>query len=395
MALRCDRRLIVRGETAVCEIQNAGDETEFTVTSSSQRVRTPAMVRGRAGRNTSRFEVSADEAGPQETVTIEAHSASGTASESLLVVSGGSTHLQTPNNLTSTPDSPVNFTVQASDDQDLPVSVAVANKPKSATFDPASGLFKWTPVPQELGTHEISFTATNSLGFTTTKTVEINVVASRPSLTGLRNGAGPGAVAACSPGSLATLLGTSLASSASAKPVRVLVNGISASVIRAAGEQIDFVCPQLAPGTPLKISVEAGDISSNEVSAATEKTAPGLFSLDGSGNGIGMVLHDRGLAALPRFDREGMPATSGDAITLFATGINCEENNSDSKPLLYFGHTYQQVTLSKSSSFAGVCEVHTVVPSGVTGTKVSLVLEAVREDGTTVRSNQILIAIEN
>jgi uncharacterized protein (TIGR03437 family) len=353
------------------------------------------MVRGRSGRSTLRFEVSADEAGPQETVTIEAHSDSGSASESLLVISSGSIHLRAPKNLTATPNSPVRFTVNAVDDQGLPVSVVVANKPNGATFDPASGSFEWLPADQELGSTEVSFTAANSLGFTETKTVNIKVVASRPILAGLRNGAGSGAVAACSPGALAALVGTSLAVSGSTGAVRVLVNGTSASVIRASSEQVDFLCPQLAPGTPLAISVEAGDLTSNEVLAVMEKATPGLFSVDGSGNGLGIVLHAQGLAALPRFDRVGMPATAGDAITLFATGINCDQSPGDPKPLLYFGDTYQQVTLLQPSSFAGVCEIHAILPRGLAGNEVRLVLEAVREDGTPVRSNQILMAIEN
>ena len=176
--------------------------------------------------------------------------------------------------------------------------------------------------------------------------------------------------------------------------VRVLVNGTSAPVIRASSQQVDFVCPQLPPGTPLTVSLEAGNRSSNELRTVMENTAPGLFLLDNSGGGLGLILHARGLAALPRFDRAGMPASAGDAITLFATGINCDESRGAPKPLLYIGHAYQQVAV-QPSSFAGVCEVHAVVPTGLPGSEVRLVLEAVRDDGTPVRSNQILMAIEN
>jgi hypothetical protein len=261
-------------------------------------VLTPAIVRGKAGRSTLRFEVTAAEAGTQENVTIEARSDTGSASESLLVVSAGSIHLRTPKNLTATPDSPVRFIVDAVEDQGLPVSVAAANKPNTATFDPASGLFEWIPADGELGSAEVSFTATNSLGFTQTKTVDIQVVASRPFLAGLRNAAAPGAVAACTPGSLAAVAGTSLASSTGV--VRVLVNGTSAPVIRASSQQVDFVCPQLPPGAPLTVSLEAGNRSSNELRTVMENTAPGLFLLDNSGGGLGLILHARGLAALPR-----------------------------------------------------------------------------------------------
>jgi uncharacterized protein (TIGR03437 family) len=339
-----------------------------------------------------RFEVSSDEAGAMENVTIEARSHSGSASESLLVLSAETVHLRAPSNLTTTPDSAVRFTVTAVDDQGLPVSVNIENRPDTATFDATSGLFEW--IPKDLGSAAVSFTATNSLGSTQTKTVDIHVVTSRPFLAGLRNAAGAGAVAACTPGTLATLTGTSLGNSDSAGTVRVLVNGISAPATRSSNQQVDFLCPRLPSGTSLTISVEAGGVASNELRTVMETTAPGLFSLDSSGSGIGVVLHARGLAALPRFDRTGMPAITGDAIALFATGMNCDGSTGGLKPLLYVGHVYQQVTL-QPSSFAGVCEVHAVVPSGLAGNEVSLVLEGVREDGAPVRSNQVLIAIEN
>ena len=50
----------------------------------------------------------------------------------------------------------------------------------------------------------------------------------RPFLAGLRNAAGLGAMAACTPGTVATLAGTSLAGSGS---TRVLVNGTSTDVL--------------------------------------------------------------------------------------------------------------------------------------------------------------------
>ena len=399
LQLSCASRHIAAGGTAVCEIirnSTAGADTgEFTVTSSSKRVRTPSIVRGRKGRSALRFEVTADDTAPQESVTIEARSDSGSASESLLVVSPGSLHLFAPRSRTVTPGSPVRFAVSAVDDQGLPVSVVVGSKPNGAAFDPASGIFEWIPADQAPGSTEVSFTATNSLGFTQTKTVDIKIVDVQPFIAGLRNATGEGAVAACSPGTLATLVGTSLAGLDSTGSVRVVVNGTSAPVIRASSERVDFVCPRLAPGTPLAISAEVDGLASNQVRTLMQTTAPGLFSADGSGNGFGMVLHARGLAALPRFDRAGMPAAAGDAIVLFATGINCDASPDDPKPLLYIGHTYQQVTLLRPSSFAGVCELHAVVPGRLVGNEVTLVLQTVREDGTPVRSNQIMMAVED
>jgi hypothetical protein len=275
----------------------------------------------------------------------------------------------------------------------LPVSVAASGQPSGSVFDAQSGVFEWTPAEDNLGTHTIEFTATNSLGFTTTRSIDIDVVAARPALSRLRNGAGPGALAACTPGSLATLLGNSLAGDSGAAS-RVLVNGVDATVVRASNRQIDFVCPALAPGASMAISVIAGRETSNELQTVMQESAPGLLTIDGSGSGQGLVAHARGLATLPRFGQEGMPAIAGEAITLLATGINCNEISSGLKPLLYLGHDLQSVTLLRPSAYPGVCEVHSVIPQGVSGNEVALVLQLVREDGSTVKSNAILIAIE-
>ena len=177
--------------------------------------------------------------------------------------------------------------------------------------------------------------------------------------------------------------------------MRVVVNGASASVIRASSEQVDFVCPRFGPRNT------AGDLRGSSW-PGFQRSARGDAE-DGPGIVLGGWLWrrfrhgppSRGLAALPRFDRAGMPAFAGDTVTLFATGINCNENPGDLRPLLYFGHTYQQITSLQPSSFAGVCEIQAVVPGGLTGNEVTLVLEAVREDGTPIRSNQILMAIED
>jgi uncharacterized protein (TIGR03437 family) len=396
--LRCDRHQIAAGDTAICEIQHTSDDiadtVEFAVTSSSERVRIPATVRGRSGLSTSRFEVTTDPEGPQETVTIEAHSAAGTARESMLVTASGSLHLRVPQHLTATPGSPARFTANALDDQGLPVSMAVVTKPNDAAFDPNTGQFEWTPADRDLGTNRISLTAVNSLGLTTTKTVDIQVVAAQPTLSSLRNGSGVSALAACSPGAFASLIGTSLASAVSAGAARVFVNGTETSVLRASEDQVDFLCPALSPGTPLAISANVAGQASNELSAVMQKTAPGLLSVDGSGSGEGIVVHSGGFAGLPRFGRAATPLIAGDAITLFATGINCTEISGAPKPLIYFGHDYQQITWLQPSAFPGVCEVHSVVPAGVSGNRVDLALESIREDGTAIRSNTIQIVIE-
>jgi hypothetical protein len=88
----------------------------------------------------------------------------------------------------------------------------------SARFEPASGLYEWTPTDRDLGPTEISFTARNSLDVTVTKTVTIYVVPAQPVLTGF------------------------------------------------------------ATGAPMAIAVEVGGHTSNQLRTVMRQTAPGLFS---------------------------------------------------------------------------------------------------------------------
>jgi len=397
LRLRCDQKQIAPGGKLLCEVLYAPTDEEaaleMAVSTTSERLKAPAFVRGRAARTSLRFEVAADEDASLETVAVEVRSGSASARESVLIMPDRSLHLRLPHSLSVTPGSPVRFTAAAIDDQGLPVSVTAASKPGKSVFDAATGLFEWTPADHDLGSATVEFTAANSLGLTATGTVNIDVIPSRPVLSRLRNGAGSGAVAACSPGAVATLLGSSLAERSTGTP-HVLVNGAEVSVLQASDKQVDFLCPTLAPGTSLEISVSVGGRASNGVKTVMQGTAPGLLSMDGSGSGQGVVAHARGLAALPRFGQEGTPAIAGEEITLLATGINCGEIFAAPKPLLYLGHDFQPITLLRPSAFPGVCEVHSVIPAGVSGNEVALVLEIVREDGSSVRSNAILMAIE-
>jgi hypothetical protein len=396
LQLHCDQPQIAAGTTAVCEATfnadaAAEDGIDVTISANSPYVRVPASIRGRAGAQRIRFEVQSDEDSKQERVDLEARTGSATASASLMLVSSGPVHLRLPRRISVTPGTPVRFTASGIDDQGLAAAVTARNMPAAATFDATSGVFEWTPEDRDLGSAEIAFTATSSLGLSTTKTVAIEVVSSRPVLSGLRNAAGSDAVAACSPGSLATVLGTALNGDAG-NGVRLFVNGDEASIVHAGATQIDFLCPLLAPETPLRISALVGEQRSNELQTTMRQISPGLFSVDGSGSGQGAVMHARGLASLPRFGLAGMPAAPGDEIVLLVTGIPCDP--AGPKPVLYFGPVYGQTTDLRPAAIPGVCEVHSIVPANVSGNEVALHLELIRADGAVIRSNTVLAAVE-
>jgi uncharacterized protein (TIGR03437 family) len=399
-SLMCSPRQLAAGSSAVCEItvdttDEGGDDSgpaNFAISSSSLHVKTPVNAGGRSGRNRIRFAVTADDNAVQDEVTIEAREGDTSAQTSLTVVPGNAPHLSVAGSRVAKRGSNLRLTASAADGRDLPVTLAAIGLPESASFDSATGVFEWTPQAGDPDSATLVFTATNSLGATASETVSVYVNNGKPLIVGIENGAGAGASGACSPGALMRLSGASLTSDSDS--TSVLVNGSPARVVEASAERVAFVCPKAAPGTPLTFAVQVGSASSNEMSGVMSDSSPGLLSLDGSGAGQGVAMHTRGLAALPRFGVAGMPAASGEALTLFATGINCGENSVGGLPLLYFGHDYVRVTAARANALAGVCELQAVVPAGVSGDAVPVLLESVRGDGTVARSNIISVAVE-
>jgi hypothetical protein len=200
------------GGSTLCEIHTSSDGSEppaeFRITSSSDSVKVPATITPRPGAGTTRFEVRADEQARQQNVVIEAKSSAGSAQESLAVLSSGAPLLRLPGTRSVKTGARVAFQVSAVDSQDLPVAVAGKDLPRGATLDPATGDFSWTPGDADLGSVDLLFSASDAAGQVSTGTVRVSVISGKPVISGMRNGAGTGALASCSPGARMTLLGT-------------------------------------------------------------------------------------------------------------------------------------------------------------------------------------------
>ena len=64
------------------------------------------------------------------------------------------------------------------------------------------------------------------------------------------------------------------------------------------------------------VQVESGGATSNQVLIPVSATSPGIFSQNGSGYGQGYILNKDGTLNTP-----SNPASPGDPITIFATGV--------------------------------------------------------------------------
>jgi uncharacterized protein (TIGR03437 family) len=193
-----------------------------------------------------------------------------------------------------------------------------------------------------------------------------------PVITGIQNAASL-TQPACSPGSAASMTGRWLASSV--EPVsdrsgavtnlagtQVKVNGEYASVVYASATRVDFVCPGTDAGTALTVSAENGAGVTDPQSTTMYQTAPGLYSVDGTGAGQGLIMLSGTslLAASRDYLALGQPAQPGNSITIRATGIGALNG---ALPTVTIGDVNAQVqSVQAVSGVAGVYDITAEVP---------------------------------
>jgi trimeric autotransporter adhesin len=127
------------------------------------------------------------------------------------------------------------------------------------------------------------------------------------------------------PGQFISLYGTGLAKStqtgtppypATLNGVTVLINNKAAPLHFVSAGQINALVPYSTTGATATIVVQNSGANSNPVMVAVAATAPGVYSLDGSGSGGGSILHaDFGLVNAAR------PAAPGETVLVYLTGM--------------------------------------------------------------------------
>ena len=403
-ALSCDQPFLAGGHRMGCELQlnaaSVSESMEVSITSDTSSLTAPAMVGARTGQSRIRFEIGADRAATQGTAVLEARIGSESVQSSITIEPADTPDLVVPTDPAGTPQSPIRFTATASDARGLGVTLAASGLPAGANFDRASGVLQWEPTDKDLGVHEIAFTATNTLGAATTRTVKLYVDSGLPVVTKLENGAGSSAPAGCSPGSVATLRGRSLfagtipasdrsGASAELGGTRVLVNGSYAAVLYASANRVDLLCPAAAAGTRLAITVETAAGQSKELDNVMRTSVPGLFTADDSGAGQAMAVRSGtlDLAAIPNARFSGKAALPGDSLSFLATGIDCSPETAVNLSV-HLGSDVLPVTGVKLlAGHAGLCEIQVAVPFGGTGDAVPATLQFLQGDGQKITSN--------
>jgi uncharacterized protein (TIGR03437 family) len=175
------------------------------------------------------------------------------------------------------------------------------------------------------------------------------------------------------PGELVVLYGTGLGAVQS-----VLFNGTPGPLLYAAPGQVGAAVPYGVTSGTVQIVAQSVGMSSAPVSVAVAATAPGLFTLNGSGRGQAAATNQNGTQ-----NGDGAPAPVGSVLSLFATGAGqTSPAGIDGKaagtvlptPLAPVSVTIGGVPATvqfaggASGVIAGVMQVNAMVPAGASGT---------------------------
>jgi len=229
----------------------------------------------------------------------------------------------------------------------------------------------------------------------------------------------------CSPGSWASLFGAGFtgqeAVSANTLPlpaalggVQVKVNGEPAPVLFVSDSQINFQCPALAPGTPLRVTVESEDGTAREpLETVMHEASPSIYTLDANMPGQGAVLiANTNDLAMEKTDRlPSRAAAKGGYISIFANGLGLSEEGEafvgtaapQDRPLrlrnavkVYLGGMELEPAFAGLAPGAvGLHQINVAVPEdSPSGPAVPLHIEVTLPDGSRVSSNPVTVAIE-
>jgi uncharacterized protein (TIGR03437 family) len=360
--------------------ESAGSDIQ--IASSSASLRLPARVTSRRGQNTLEFQIDAVDSA--ESVEVSASSGSEVATDTIAIQPDRTKLLHVPGTQFVKYGSAVRFSVSATDPA---ATIATGELPAGAEFDSTTNEFRWTPVSSQMGAYEITFTTSNSKGDPTTDAVTVQVDSGDPVLTGIVNAASRSAQAACAPGAIASIQGRWISGG------KAWANGMAAAVLSGSATELNIICPDVAAGTQLQVVVETQQGLSQAIRTKVQSAAPGIFSVDGSGTGQAMALvENTGRVAMRQNYRvAAQPATGGDRVVIYATGIDRLSNVT----VQLGGREIAPAAITAMFDHPGIFQVTVLVPNDLLNNgDVSLSLLGDSCEGVPVRSNIVTLTID-
>jgi trimeric autotransporter adhesin len=425
----CSPNIVPAHSTANCSVtlnHPPASQQVVYLTSSSTSLTIPNFLLIGPSQSLAPFVAASGTPTQQETVVITA-SAQGQTMSALLSLTPTPAQITivAPALIAAEPGDQVHFQVAATSPQGLPVSIAIANQPAGAVFDPVQRSFSWTPLLNQMGDAVITFTATDSSGATASTAVKVRVGNSRVAVASALNSASLSTASVCSPGSLATIFGVGFTTQdpapASQIPlptqvagVQVLANGQALPLLYASSTQVNFQCPLSAAGSDLTISIQAEDGTTIDAFQGTMAEAtPGVYSLDESGAGQGVVfIANAGMLAMPvAAGYAGRPVHQGEYLTIWVNGLGPVSGTApvpgtpapsdqllttqDAAVTVLGGTQLTPLFSGIAPSLIGTYQLNVQVPMDAPiGSAIPIYVQVTLSDGTVVKSNLVTIAVD-
>ncbi len=386
-----------------CRISLTGpsdsDFVELSLASSNPSIRLPATVAIQRGQSSVGFQIDVISPVKGRATTITAKLDSDTIQE-MVSLDSRPGPLDVPGYLYAKYGTRIQFRLSPSDPG---ATLAASDLPAGAAFDAASGVFQWVPDVASQGTHRVVFTELSPAGSSVAASSILEVDAGTPVVTRVVNAASRSESAACSPGAVASLEGRWLAEGqATSDPAGqstklsgtvVRVNGIEAPILSASISRVDFLCPVALPGSTLEVALQTLSNFARPVQTVSQEITPGIFSIDESGSGQGVITHS-GTATIvmtPNYRYLSRAALPGEPVTIYATGIEAAKEVS----VVIGGVATTAQSIVAVPDLAGMYRVSVVVPSGTAGGETSVSLKVKQSGESIVTSNEVRVSTES
>jgi uncharacterized protein (TIGR03437 family) len=373
-----------------------------TLNSTSEQVLIPAVVTTRPNQSSLTFQAHSNPVSKQQPVTITATQGTIEVRDTILLMSASGPVLTVPKSQVARAGAPTSFKVGAVDPSGLPLQLEGAKMPAGAFFDPATGVFEWSPQLSQAGKYRITFTATNSARQSSTAQVEIEVDSGLPVLNA--------PASSCSPGAIATVTGNWLAAPGSrlADPTgasfdlggtSVAIDGKAVPVLYSSANRVAFLCPAQQAGTDAQLSVEVKSSfgSSQPVTIGMVEAVPTVLSMEDSQQDQGLISFygTNDLVMERNFHLPSHPAQPGDQVVIFATGLGSAADSSPGTMLVKLSDISAGVeSVQAVPGYAGIFAIQVRVPAAMTFGVVPVQLQMVTSDGQQLNSNSVTAAFE-
>ncbi len=371
----------------------------LTLASSNQAIKLPETVAIRPGQSSVSFRIDAISPLNDQAATITAQLDADIIQETVSLGTRPGP-LNVPGYLYAKYGTQVRFRVSSSDPSAI---LAASGLPAGAFFDAASGVFQWVPDVASQGTHHVVFTQIGpAAGASATASSTIEVDSGTPVVIRVVNAASRSEAAACSPGAIASLEGKWLVDGPAASDragrltelsgTVVRVNGIEAPILSVSISRADFLCPAAVPGSTLEIALQTSTGAAQPIQTISRESTPGIFSLDESGTGQGMIMHSGSatMVMTPNYQLLSRAALPDDPVTIYATGIAALRELS----VVAGGTEVSPQSIIAIPNLAGMYQVSARLPAGPAEGDISISLKMRMPDGSVVTSNDVRVATE-